>query len=255
MPRNVHPLSAALDFTGRTVVVTGAGRGLGRTTARMFTEASANVAYVSRTPHADVLQEVEARGEGAMFVAADVSIASDVRAAFARIDERFGGVDVLINNAGIAVRATLADQTAVEWDEVMAVNVRSQMLCAQAAAPLMKRAGRGRIINVSSIAGRDKSLLLGVSYSTSKAAIIGLTRHLAAELAPAITVNCICPGVHWTSMLRQALDEERETALLKKISVGFIAQPEQIASVIMFMASDCAAYMNGAIVDVNGGVW
>lgn len=249
-------MSVSHDFSGRVAVVTGAGRGLGRAVARAFLAANARVGLLTRTLYDDLREEVGFVGERAALIGADVAEPAQVAEAFRRITEQFGGVDILINNAGIMARGRLDEITAAAWDQVMAANVRSQFLCAQAAAVSMRTRGGGRIINVSSVAGRDKSLLLGCAYTTSKAAVLGLTRHLAAELGPeGIHVNCICPSQHRTPLLASVLDSEREAALLKRIPLGYIASPEEMASVILFLASDGAGYMNGAIVDVNGGLW
>ncbi len=243
-----------IDFQDKTVVVTGAGKGLGRVTARMFLEAGANVAYLSRTSYPDVQAEIRTYADRAFFIQANVADPSEVQQAFSRIAARFKTVDILINNAGIAKIGKIEEVAAKDWDEVMAVNVRSQFLCIQACLPLMKKNKYGKIVNVSSIAGRDKSILLGAAYSTSKAAIIGLTRHVAAEVAAfGINVNCICPGQHKTPLLEEVLTEKMEKILLKKIPLGYIARPEQVAEVILFLSSDRESYMTGAIVDVNGG--
>ena len=248
--------SVNYNFTGQTCVVTGAGRGLGRVAAGLFLKAGARVAYLSRTPYPDVLTEVNANQDRAFFFVVDVSDSSQVKTAFQQVQERFGSIDILVNNAGIAKAGSIEDVSSEAWDAVMGNNVRSYFLCIQSVAPSMKKQTYGRIVNVSSVAGRDKSLVLGAPYTASKAAVIGLTKQAAAELGPyGITVNCICPSQHWTPMLESVLTPETEQMLLNKIPLGYIAKPEQIADVILFLASDGASYMNGAIVDVNGGLW
>lgn len=244
------------NFESKTCVVTGAGRGSGRVVARMFVKAGARVAYLSRTPHKDLLEELEAYGDKALFVEADVSLPESVKQAFKQVHESLGTIEILINNAGIAGGGGSVEEiTSEAWDDMMAHNLRSQFLCIQAALPSMKKQRYGKIVNVSSIAGRDKSMALGCSYCASKAAIIGLTRHVAAEVAKdGINVNCICPSSHRTPLLESVLTPENETMLLNKIPLGYIAEPEQIAQVILFLASDEANYMTGAIVDVNGGL-
>lgn len=247
--------SVTYNFEGATCVVTGAGRGLGLVTAREFVKAEAKVVYLSRTPYEELLSEVQGYGERALFLQVDVSQPTEVFPAFERIYDHFGSVDIVVNNAGIAKLGALEDISSPCWDEVMANNVRSYFLCIQAALPYMKRQRYGRIVNVSSIAGRDKSLVLGSPYTTSKAAIIGLTRQVAVEAAAfGINVNCICPSQHRTPMLESVLTPEIEDMLIKRIPLGYIARPEQIAAVILFLASDSASYMTGAIVDVNGGL-
>ena len=243
------------NFQDKICVVTGAGRGLGRTVARMFIESGAKVAYLSLTPHADLLDELKDYGEQALFVSVDVSLPGPVQRAFKKVHKKFGSVDILINNAGIARSGRIEEITPEAWDQVMAHNIRSQFLCIQASVSYMKKRQYGKIVNISSIAGRDKSIVLGCSYSTSKAAIIGLTRHVATEVAAyGINVNCVCPSQLRTPMLESVLTPELENVLLNKIPLGYIAQPEQIAQVILFLASDEASYMTGAVVDVNGGL-
>lgn len=247
--------SLQYDFRSKTSVITGAGRGLGRALARLFIKAGANVCYITRTQYADLREEVGGYQEQALLVTADVSVPEQVQRAFEAVHQRFGSIDILINNAGIAGGGRIEDITPDIWDRVMANNVRSQFLCIQAALPYMKQRRYGKIINISSVAGRDKSLVLGCAYTTSKAAVIGLTRQVAVEVASfGINVNCLCPSQHRTPMLEAVLTPELEAALLKRIPLGYIAQPEQIANVALFLASDEADYMTGAIVDVNGGL-
>lgn len=250
----VGKATVSYDFQNKTVVVTGAGRGLGCVTASLFLEAGANVVYLSRTFYPDVQNETKAYGNKALFIRVDVSDKSQVQRAISQAVKKFKTVDILINNAGIAKKGKIEEVAVRDWDEVMAVNVRSQFLCIQACLPFMKKMKYGKIVNVSSIAGRDKSILLGAAYSTSKAAIIGLTRHVASEVAAfGINVNCVCPGQHETPMLDNVLTESMKKVLLKRIPLGYIAQAEQIAEVILFLSSERASYMTAAIVDVNGG--
>ena len=247
--------SLRYDFQGKTCVITGAGRGLGRVAAGMFIQSGAKVALLSRTPYTDLFDELKAYEGQAHFFQADVSLPDDVYDVFDKVHQTFGSVDILINNAGIAKGGKLEEITPEIWDLVMANNVRSQFLCIQASLPHMKEKRYGKIVNVSSVAGRDKSMVLGCSYTTSKAAVIGMTRHIAAEVAGyGINVNCICPSQHRTPLLESVLTAELEAMVLKKIPLGYIAEPEQIAKVILFLSSDDADYMTGSIVDVNGGM-
>lgn len=202
-----------------------------------------------------MLDEVRSFGDAAMFVQADAAEPAQVDRAVKDIVGRFGPPDVLVNNVGVSEAAAIEEITPESWDRVMAVNVRSHFLWLQAVVPGMKRRGSGRIVNVSSIAGRDRSLVLGCAYTTSKAAIIGLTRHAAAELGPfGIRVNCVCPSQTRTPMLDRVLTPEMEKFLIDRNPLHYLADPAEIARVILFLGSDDASYMNGAIVDVNGGV-
>ncbi len=244
-----------MRFADRVCVVTGAGKGIGRVTARRFAQEGARVAYLSRTPRPELLDEIGSFDGRAMFVTADASDPGEVRRAFEEIGRRFGAPDVLVNNAGTAEGASIEELSPESWDRVMAVNVRSYFLCLQAVVPGMKARGSGSVVNVSSIAGRDRSLVLGCAYTTSKAAVIGLTRHAAAELGPlGIRVNCVCPSQTRTPMLDRVLTPAMEAIVIDRNPLGRIADPVEIANVILFLASDEASYMNAAIVDVNGGV-
>jgi 3-oxoacyl-[acyl-carrier protein] reductase len=245
-----------MRFAGRVCVVTGAGQGIGRVTARRFAEEGARIAYLSRTPRPDLAAELSLFDGRAMFVQADAADPDDVRRAFEEIGGRFGAPDVLVNNAGLAEgAAAMEDVSAASWDRVMAGNVRSAFLCLQAVIPGMKARGSGAIVNVSSIAGRERSLVLGCAYTAAKAAVIGLTRHAAAELGPAgIRVNCVCPSQTRTPMLERVLTPALEAVVINRNPLGRLADPLEIASVILFLASDEASYMNAAIVDINGGV-
>ena len=242
------------NFKGKTCLVTGAGKGLGWEVTKMFIKTGANVVCVSRTLYPEVAEELRSYGDRVSFIKADVSIEAEVKQVIKVAIEKYKRVDILINNAGIAQGYKVEDLSVEGWDRVMAVNVRSQFLCIREVLPFMKNNRYGKIVNVSSIAGRDKSIILGSPYSTSKAAIMGLTRAVASEVAPFnINVNCICPSQHRTPMLKEVLSPDIEKKLLQKIPLGYIAEPEQIANVILFLASDEANYMSGSVVDVNGG--
>ena len=242
------------DFSGKTVIVTGAGAGIGKVTAIEFLKAGANVTFVSRTPRTELLEEIASYPK-AFFVQADVSSEKDVNATVDTVVTKYGKIDILINNASVA-KGSLLEETALEdWEGVMQNNVNSTFLCTKAVVKNMKTNRYGKIVNVSSVAGRDKSMILGASYSTSKAATIGFTRHMGTELAKfGINVNAVCPSQTHTPMLESLLTKEIEEMLLKKIPLGYIQEPIQVANVILFLSSDESNYMTGAIVDINGGL-
>ncbi len=242
-------------FNDKTVIVTGSGSGIGKSTAIKYLNSGANVVFASKTEREDVLDVIKSFPSKSIFIKADVSDEGDVESMIKHAFNRFGSIDILVNNAGVSKGMLLEDTASNDWDWVMANNVKSCFLCTKHVIPFMKNQRYGKIVNVSSIAGRDKSMVLGASYSTSKAAIIGFTRHMSSELAKFnINVNAVCPSQTKTPLLDALLTEEIEEALLKKIPLGYIQSPDQVANVILFLSSDESNYMTGSIVDINGGL-
>jgi len=166
----------------------------------------------------------------------------------------FGGIDMLVNNAGILRSTKVADMSADEWHLVVNANLTSTFLCSQAVQPYMVRAGRGAICNLASMAGRATSTLGGAHYTTAKAGVLGLTRALAREWAEyAITVNAISPGIVDTPMVRGSRDEAGLEAVRQSIPFKRFADPSELAALIAFLVSDEAVYITGANVDIHGG--
>ena len=234
-------------LSGRVVAVTGGAMGIGLATARRAAELGAWVAVLDLRP-----------GPPEHFYAeCDVSDARSVAEAFAAVRRELRPVKVLVNNAGIAPPAgPFEELTAEAWRQTLAVNLDGVFLCTQTALPQIREAGGGAIVNVASVAGKLRSLGSTVAYSASKGGVIAFTRHLAALLAPeGIRVNCVCPGaVEGAINDRNLADPERRGAALAGVPVQRMATPEEIASVICFLASDASSYMVGAAVDVNGGL-
>ena len=244
-------------FAGEVALVTGAGRGMGRAVALTLAAGGAQVVVNdidATTVHA-VAEEIEEQGGDALPVVADVSDEDEVQTMVQAAVGHFGTVHILVNNAGILRSTTPLETIPVnEWDLMMAVNVRGIFLCTKHVLPLMKAQRRGRIVNVSSSAGRSTSTFGGAHYTTSKAAVLGLTRHTAREVAPyGINVNAVAPGSMDTEMVREMVALERIAQEEAKIPLGRLGTPQDEADLVAFLVSDEASYITGATIDINGG--
>jgi 3-oxoacyl-[acyl-carrier protein] reductase len=248
-----------MRFTERVVVVTGAAKGIGAAVARAFADEGARVAMldVDEAGIKKLADELEGRGTQVIARRTDVTRSADVRSAIGDVEARWGRVDILVNNAGGfgTVRPASEDISEDEWDGILRLNLTSAFLCAKAVLPGMKQRRWGRIINLSSIGGRGAAVLLSSHYAAAKAGILGFTRHLAIETARSgITVNAIAPGTTATERFTALRTPADTAALVERVPVGRVAEPAEIAACILFLASDAAAYMTGATLDVNGGV-
>lgn len=236
-----------LDLTDRVVVVTGAGRGIGRTLAARFaTEGCRVVAF-------DLAFD-DAGDDGVDRVVCDVADPASVRAAVDEVVRRHGTVDVLVNNAGINVEGLVADLDWDAWRRCMDVNVGGTFLVSQAVAPVMRAAGRGRIVNAASFAAIVPSVG-SAAYAASKAAVVSFTRVLASELGPwGITVNAYAPGMVPTAMNGFAeMPQAEQDRLLDTLSLRRWETPDDVADLLVFLASDASAYVTGTLLDVSGG--
>jgi len=243
----------AQDFAGRVVLITGAGRGLGRATAERFLERGAQVAVNVRTSErAETL--AHELGRHSHPAPADIRSAPAVRALVADIVQRFGRLDILVNNAAIASATRIEQLSEDEWRAIIDTNLTAAFLCIQAVVPAMKSQSHGRIINLSSLAGRSVSTLAGAHYTASKAGMLGLTRAAAKELgAHGITVNAVCAGLFDTELTHANATQERLDALSQNFPIARLRKPEEVSDLICYLASESAGYITGASFDINGG--
>lgn len=240
-------------LAGRVAMITGGGTGIGLATGRAFAEEGAAVVAAGLAGDEEAAAAIERDGGRALGVVMDVTDEASVAAAVGAAVERFGGLNILVNNAGIGWPRPLAEVTVDDWDRILAVNLRGPFFCARAAAPHLEG---GAIVNVASVAGRSSSLAMGCHYTASKAGLLGLTRHLARELAPRGTrVNAVCPGATETELLDRGMDDEGKRRTQDAVPLGRLGRPEDIARAIVFLASDDAAYVTGAALDANGGIF
>ena len=247
-----------MRLSGKVALVTGAQQGIGRAIAVALAGEGADVAVNfldDRTAGERVADLVRGLGRQAIAVEGDVARVRDVEAMVAAVGSALGPPDILVNNAGVFPRSEFLELAEREWDHVLGVNLKGSFLCAQATARAMVAAGRpGAIVNISSSAIRGD--VRGVHYSASKAGVLGLTRAMALALAPhRIRVNAIAPGLTNTAQPRYGNTEEQIAARAREIPLGRMAEPEEIARIAVFLASDDAGGMTGELVHVNGGAY
>jgi len=240
-----------MGLEGNVALVTGAGSGIGLACSRALADEGVRVVCADLDGEAAA---AAARELGGAAVAADVTKPEDAHRSVTVAVERFGALDVLVTCAGIFHATPLDRLSAEEWDRIQAVNLRGTFLVAQAALDVMIPRRSGRIITIASLAGQVGGLAAGASYAASKAGVIGLTKSLARFAGPhGITVNAVNPGIIETPMTA-GLPEEQRAALVERTPLGRVGRAEEVAAVVVFLASAGASYVHGAHVDVNGGI-
>lgn len=245
-----------MNFEGKTAIVTGGSRGLGRAVCLELARGGANVAFCYAGNDAAAqrtVQAVEEAGGKALALRCDVSDAAQVDALVKTAAERFGRVDILVNNAGITRDNLLMRMSEADFDAVVAANLKGVFLCMKAVSRLMLKQRYGRIVNLSSVVGL-RGNAGQVNYAASKAGVIGMTKSLAKELASrGVTVNAVAPGFIETDMTA-ALSDSARTAALGSIPMGRLGAPEDVAKAVAFLAGDGAAYITGQVLAVDGGM-
>lgn len=246
-----------MRFTDRVVIVTGAARGIGAVTAEEFAREGARLALVDLDGAAVETTANRVRGAGADACAfqADVAASSVVGSMVNAVLARWQRIDVLVNNAGgfTAIRPT-EQVTDEDWDATVRSNLTTVFVCTRAVMPVMKRQRAGRIVNVASVVARSGAVRTAVHYTAAKAGVIGFTRHVAAELAAdGITVNAVAPGTTATERVLALRTPDETRRMAENIPLRRLGEPRDIADAILFLASDAAAFVTGAVLDVNGG--
>jgi len=249
-----------IDLTGKVAIVTGASSGIGHATALELAASGASVVINYRNNEAgaeEARKKIAANNGRAICVQADVTKASDVGALVQRTIDELGPPDILVNNAGSLIeRLRILELTEERWDEVVNLNLKSAFLCSKAVAASMIERKTGAIINLSSIAGRNGGALGSIHYSTAKGGLITFTKGLAKELAPhGIRVNAVSPGVIDTPYHEQFSTSDMMKGYVNTIPMGRVGRPEEVASVIAFLASNNSSYLVGETIEINGGMY
>ncbi len=239
----------------KVALVTGAAQGIGRAIALTLAGEGARVAVsdVNLEGVERIAKEIESLGRQALVSKADVSKAKEVNEMVGKILDKFGRIDILINNAGITADSLLVRMKEADWDKVIEINLKGAFICLKAVAKPMMKERSGRVVNMASVIG-----LIGnvgqANYAASKAGIIGLTKSSARELAPrGINVNAVAPGFIKTSMTEKLAEETREE-MRKRIPLGRFGTPEDVAEVVLWLVSDGAGYVTGQVINVDGGM-
>lgn len=252
----------------KVALVTGSAKGIGKAITIALAKEGCDVVIndIDVGPMDSLAEEIKKMGRSSVSIVADVSNPKQVSDMMDKCVETFGRIDILVNNAGGSMGTpaklppkVIGDVTEDVWDLVMDVNLKGTFLCTQAAVKIMKKQKSGKIVNISSMAARIGDLLTSPHYSAAKAGVLGLMRHVAKEMGPyGININSVCPGFIMSGPRIERLWQERQEtgkadAILRQIPLGRLGNPEEVASVVVFLCSDEASYITGATIDVNGG--
>lgn len=244
-----------IDLSGKRALVTGGARGLGRACALTLAEAGARVAVVD--VNLAGAEETAAMCPDGLAWRCDLSDPAAIEALAPQVEAEFGDLDILINNAGIVAYAQgIAGYTLEQWDRVLDVNLRGTVWMCRVFVEGMKRRCDGRIVNFSSLAARVGGIEAGMHYAASKAGLIGVTKTLAKECGPyGITVNAIAPGIIGSDTVLGLLSGEKQVALAQQALLRRLGTPQDVANVVLFLASPLSSYITGAVIDINGGMY
>ena len=244
-----------MKFRNRVGIITGAARGIGKVIALTFVREGAKVALVDvdKEKLETLKNEIEKKKGKVMTISCDIANSSDVRKMVGEVHHTLHRIDILVNNAGVIRRGTIETVTEEEWDRVIEVNLKGTFNCCQAVVEIMKSQGHGKIVNISSIAGKLGDITSAPGYGPSKAGVDALTKTLARQLGRyGINVNAVSPHAIETEMSAQ-WSEERKKEIITSIPLGRLGKPEDVAEAVLFLASDQASFITGEILDVNGG--
>ncbi len=244
------------DLTGKVALITGASRGIGRGIAIAFAKQGADIIinYLSGNALAnETAEQIRALGRRCEVFGADVTNEQQVKDMFQFVKDTFGKLDILVNNAGISQSKDIFEMEFSDWKRIMDVNLDSAFLCSKYAMEIMREQSYGRIISISSQAGERGALFGHVHYAASKSGVLALSKTLARTASPyGITVNCIAPGVIFTDFTHAVHTDDEIEALEKSIPLG-LGNPDDVSAAAVYLASDEARYVTGAVIDVNGG--
>jgi 3-oxoacyl-[acyl-carrier protein] reductase len=242
-----------MKLQGKTALVTGSARGIGRAIALRLAEERAVVAVMDLRDPGPVVREIRARGHTALPFGVDITDPQAVGRAVDAMIERYGRIDILVNNAGIIARESILELSYEDWQRVMEVNVNGTFNCSKAVIPHMIKRSYGRIVNITSIAGKMGDITASPAYGTSKGAINTFTKSLARQLASYnITVNAVAPHAIETDMSAEWSAEKR-SSVVGSIPLKRMGKPEEVAEAVLFLVSEGSSFITGEILDVNGG--